>query len=81
MRAYTHSTRLAKATDGIVSSPTGTRVTKDGTLVSVVLFTNSIVMVRVEQHLIQLARDLNQRACRVGVICSGTEEISERAPG
>src|SRR5437660_1781557 len=41
----------------------------------VVLFTNSMVMGGMEEHVIQLGRTLVQRGARVGVICSLHNEI------
>jgi glycosyltransferase involved in cell wall biosynthesis len=41
----------------------------------VVLFTNSMVMGGMEEHVIQLSRTLVQRGVRVGVICSLHDEI------
>ena len=41
----------------------------------VVIFTNSMVMGGMEEHVIQLGRTLVQRGTRVGVICSLHAEI------
>src|SRR4051812_34557233 len=41
----------------------------------VVLFTNSMLMGGMEEHVLQLGRTLVQRGARVGVICSLHEEI------